>query len=310
MNPVPDSPVQYIKGVGPARSRLLAKLGVHTVEDLLFLLPRRYEDYSATKRISDLIDGERATVVATVVSTQVVHSRRDRRLSLVVVRASDLSGILEAKWFYMSRDKQWIERRAAEFVEGRSYLFAGTVKREGQSVSMQRPSHEPAEGARDSAARIVPVYPLTEGLSQWQLRQLIENALSLGYADALVDPVKPELLARYGLPRKAEALHEVHFPTDGQKVKKAFRRIAFEEFLLLQVGLALKRHARRASRGVAHKSDGDLVRGFLSQLPFRLTNAQSRVIDEIRADMDLDTDEPADQGVGVWKDCRGGVRTG
>lgn len=286
MNPVPDSPVQYIKGVGPARSRLLAKLGVHTVEDLLFLLPRRYEDYSATKRISDLIDGERATVVATVVSTQVVHSRRDRRLSLVVVRASDLSGILEAKWFFMSRDKQWIERKASEFVEGRSYLFSGAVKREGQSVSMPRPSYEPAEGARDSAGRIVPVYPLTEGLSQWQLRHLIENAFSLGYADSLVDPVKPELLARYGLPRKAEALHEIHFPTDAQKIKKAFRRIAFEEFLLLQIGLALKRHARQTSRGIPHSPDGDLVRGFLSQLPFKLTKAQSRVIDEIRADME------------------------
>jgi ATP-dependent DNA helicase RecG len=286
MNPVPDSPVQYIKGVGPSRSRLLARLGVHTVEDLLFLLPRRYEDYSATKRISDLIDGERATVVATVVSTQVVHSRRNRRLSLVVVKASDLSGILEAKWFYMSGDKQWIERKASEFIEGCSYLFSGTVKREGQSVSMLRPTCERAEGAGDSAGKIVPIYPLTEGLSQSQLRRLIENAFSLGYADALVDPVKPELLVKYGLPRKAEALSEIHFPTDVQKIKRAFRRIAFEEFLLLQVGLALKRHARQTSKGIAHSRDGDLVRGFLSLLPFKLTSAQSRVIDEIRADME------------------------
>lgn len=289
MNRSPESPIQYIKGVGPTRAQLLAKLGVHSVEDLLFLFPRRYEDYSATKRIVDLVDGENATVAATVVSTQVVHSRRNRKLSLIVVRASDLSGILEARWFFTSAEKQWIEKKASEFPEGTRFLFSGTVKREGQSVWMLRPTCQEAEGDSDFAGKIVPIYPLTEGLTQQQVRRFLETAIASGYLDALVDPVLPRLLAKYGLPGKAEALSEIHFPSDPSKVKKALRRVAFEEFLLLQVGIALRRQARNESQGISHAPDGPLTRAFLSSLPFQLTGAQSRVIDEIRADMESPT---------------------
>lgn len=282
----PENSVQYIKGVGPSRARMLAKLGVHSVEDLLFLFPRRYEDYSATKRISDLVDGENATVVGTVVSTQVVHSRRNRKLSLVIVRVSDLSGILEAKWFYTSGDKQWIERFADGFAVGARYIFSGAVKREGQSVSMLRPTYEKAEGEVDDFGKIIPIYPLTEGLTQQQVRRLLENAIAAGYAESLTDPVTAELLEKYSFPSKAEALREIHFPTDRAKIKKAFYRIAFEEFLLLQVGIALKRQSRTAMQGIAHAPDGPLVNAFLKSLPFSLTAAQQRVIDEIRQDME------------------------
>jgi len=282
----PESSVQYIKGVGPARARLLAKVGVHTVEDLLFLFPRRYEDYSATKNIADLDDGESATVVATVVSVQVVHSRSNRLLSVVLVRASDLTGILEVKWFYTSRDKQWIERFASRFVEGSKYMFSGTIKREGQRVSMLRPTYEEAEGDADSSGKIIPVYPLTEGLTQQHLRRFIDNAIEAGYLDGLPDPIGQELLDKYSLPTKAEALREIHQPSDPTRIKRAFRRIAFEEFLLLQVGIALKRRVRIEAQGIAHAQDGPLVRSFLESLPFNLTAAQKRVIDEIRADME------------------------
>lgn len=289
MNLSLENSVQYIKGVGPSRARLLSKLGVHTVEDLLFLFPRRYEDYSATKRISDLVDGESATVAATIVSTQVVHSRSNRKLSVVVVRASDLSGILEAKWFYTSRDKQWIERLAGRFAEGSRYLFAGTVKREGQGVTMLRPTCEKAEGDANSVGRIVPIYPLTEGLAQQHVRRFLETAIGLGYLDSLVDPITTELLDKYSLPSKAEALREIHQPSDPAKIKRAFRRIAFEEFLLLQVGIALKRQVRNAAEGIAHAKDGPLVAEFLTSLPFSLTVAQKRVIGDIRADMESTT---------------------
>jgi len=272
------APVQYLKGVGPARAAALARLGVSTVGDLLVHLPRRHEDRSRLTPLRDLAHGSETTVQATVAAVSQFRPRR----GLVVVKAAllDDSGIAYAVWFNQPYLKQQLRR-------GMRALFFGRVERRGGEITLQSPEFEPVDGSAEETwhtGRLVPIYPATEGLSQRVLRTLVRTALTLHAAEA-EDILPQELLAARGLPPLPQALWAVHFPERVEAQQAARRRLAFEELLVLQLGLALRRRQTARLARPFQYAPGTLVDRFIAALPFPLTAAQQRAIAEIIAEM-------------------------
>ncbi|WP_242823411.1 ATP-dependent DNA helicase RecG [Thermaerobacter subterraneus] len=275
----PATPLGRLPGVGRRQAQRLARLGLHTAGDLLWHLPRRYEDRSTWKPIARLVPGEVATVQGVVVAAQRVPTRTRR----VVVRVtiSDGSGRLDAVFFNQPF-------RLQQLPPGRPVRLSGRVEAGYRGWQMDHPEVELLEGEGDEpvhTARIVPVYPATEGLHQRWLRQLAWQVV--GALAGRVPEILPEELRRQlNLVERAQALRDIHFPPDAEAWQAARRRLAFEEWFVMQVALARVRSQQQQEPGRAHRPDGPRVARFLAALPFELTPAQRRVLDEIRADME------------------------
>ncbi|WPD19927.1 ATP-dependent DNA helicase RecG [Thermaerobacter composti] len=273
------TPLGRLPGVGRRQAQRLARLGLSTAGDLLWHLPRRYEDRSVWKPIVRLVPGEVATVQAVVLDAQRVPTRTGR--TVVRVTVSDGSGRLDAVFFNQPY-------RLQQLVPGRTVLLSGRVDAGYRGLQMEHPEVEVLEGATDEpvhTARIVPIYPATEGVNQRWLRQLawrVVGALADQVDEILPAAVRQEL----GLVDRATALRHIHFPPDAAAWQAARRRLAFEEWFVMQVALARVRSQQQQEPGRAHRPDGPRVARFLASLPFELTAAQRRVLDEIRADME------------------------
>ncbi len=291
-----SSPVQFIKGVGPKKAELFAKLGVHTVEDLLYHFPTRYEDRSTIKTISQIEVGETAVVEASVQSVAAIPRRKGRRVFEVIFQ--DDTGILRASWFAFSE-----KALRARFVVGSGWVVSGKVSFNNyrRSKTMIHPDTEPkvddAEGP-DSIhfGRIAPVYPLTEGLSQKSVRAAIHTALD--QAGHMVDIVPEYLNQRLELPALAESVKQTHWPPEDADLGRFAnfqapeqKKLIFNEFFLLQTGLALKRNQNHKQEiaGTAMQIDKRLSAKIRSYLPFELTGAQTKVLNEIAKDLRSDS---------------------
>ncbi len=275
----PATPLGRLPGVGRRQAQRLARLGLHTAGDLLWHLPRRYEDRSTWKPIARLVPGEVATVQGVVVAAQRVPTRTRR--AVVRVTISDGSGRLDAVFFNQPF-------RLQQLPPGRAVRLSGRVEAGYRGWQMDHPEVELLEGESDEpvhTARIVPVYPATEGLHQRWLRQLAWQVV--GALAGRVPEILPEELRRQlNLVERAQALRDIHFPPDAEAWQAARRRLAFEEWFVMQVALARVRSQQQQEPGRAHRPDGPRVARFLAGLPFELTPAQRRVLDEIRADME------------------------
>ncbi len=272
------TPVQYLKGVGPARAAALSRLGIETVGHVLLHVPRRHEDRSHLTPLRDLVHGSETTVEATVAAVSQFRPRR----GLVVVKAAliDESGIAYAVWFNQPYLKQQVRR-------GMRAIFFGKVQRRGGEVRLQSPEFEPVEAGEEETwhtGRLVPIYPATEGLSQRVLRTLVRNALTR-HAGELEDILPEGLRGSLGLPPVHDALWELHFPETMEAQHAARRRLAFEELLVLELGLLLRRRATAQTARPFHYRPGALVQRFVASLPYTLTPAQQRGIEEITADL-------------------------
>ncbi|MBI4727910.1 MAG: ATP-dependent DNA helicase RecG [Acidobacteria bacterium] len=274
-----------IPGIAPATAAALARgLGLHTVRDLLEHTPRRYIDLSRTAPIGETGIGEEATVVGTVVRVRGRYVRSGRHL--LMVRVSDGSGDLDGIWWNQPF-------RAKAFAEGATVAMAGKVERNraerrSHSPCIQNPFVEVLRGPGTEAvhtSRIIPVHPATERVSANQIRRFVHEALRR-YGVLVPEPVPPGLVGARGLMPRSEALAEIHFPSGDARRWAAHRRLVFEELLVLQTGLAIrKRRVERETAGFSHAGGGALVERFLSSLPFRATGAQRRTIEEIAADL-------------------------
>ncbi len=280
--------VTALSGVGGRRAELLAKLGIHTLGDLLLHLPSRYEDRSNVLPISAQVPGQPGTVRATVLEAALVTTPRKRmKITEAVVRdaVSDMGGAMVVRWFNQPH-------RLKQLTVGREYLFSGkiTVDRNGLSMVMENPEFEPWEEGESTvhAGRVVAVYPVTEGMTPGQMRTWV--AAALAHVD-VPEPLSPDLLARLDLPGRAEALALVHRPESIDLAQAGVRRLAFEEFYFLQLGLGLKaRGAAKRRTGIRFaETAGPLEQALLDRLPFALTGAQSRVLAELGRDMASDT---------------------
>ncbi|MCI8802467.1 MAG: ATP-dependent DNA helicase RecG [Oscillibacter sp.] len=265
--------VRYIKGVGEQRAKALEKLGIHTLRDLISWFPRRYEDRTALRRIAELVPGETACVSAMAATAPTLTFTR-RGLDLVKLRAVDETGELDVTFFNQS----WLK---SSLKKGETYIFCGKPEGGPRLWRMAAPIVEP-EGKREATCRIVPIYPLTAGVSQTVLSRSVRQGLD-ACADILPDVLPDELRQRRQLCQAGFAYENIHFPQSAEALALARRRLAFEELFLFTIGL----RRLRKRREVVHVAPFQAVEmeGFYRALPFTLTEAQRRCVDEALADM-------------------------
>jgi len=268
-------PVERIPGLAGKRGTALAAAGVRSVADLLHVVPRRYVDRSRVEPVSLLPVGEEVTVVARVAS---VATRRPRRgLTIVEARLTDGTGVLRAVWF----NQAFRERQLAP---GTEVALSGKVERYRGSVQMSSPDVDVLGGEGLRTGRVVPVHPGIGDAGPAVMRRALHEALAR--SRPFDDPVPEDVRRRLGLAGRDEAMAAIHFPESLDDVGPARRRLAFDELFRLEIALALTKSRREETEaGIAHPRDGEIVSGFLAGLPYPLTGAQRRVLDEISADL-------------------------
>jgi ATP-dependent DNA helicase RecG len=260
-----DRPLEVLPGVGPAVKKRLAKLGLDTVADLLNHRPFRYERPVAEVRIAELNGEEEVAIAGEVLS---VSKRRRGRLQMLTARISDGSAAVSATWF----NQPWLER---QLQPGTHVRLRGRPGRFGFDVK----SHDVGEGS--ATADFAPVYPASEEITPKKLRELVEAALPR----AFVDPLPAALKERERLPQRGDALWALHRPRSLDEAETGRRRLAFDELLVLQIGIARRRREREDEVAIALGEPGELVGRYRAVLPFRLTEHQERAIADIDADL-------------------------
>jgi ATP-dependent DNA helicase RecG len=273
------TPLQFLKGVGPTRAKLLAKLGLATVEDALFHLPTRHEDRSQLASLSSLTPGESRTCVGTIRGVSPPPQGRPRAPLSVLL--GDGSGFVTAVWF----NQPYLERR---FARGQRVIVHGKVGRyAGGPLQIQVKDYEIVEEGDDESlhtGRFVPVYRLTQGLTARPMRALMKRLVET-HARLVEEPIPDSVRARYQLTPLGDAVSAGHFPQTAAALAAARRRLIFDDFFLLQLGLAIRRERAGRQRGLRMNPAGALWRRLAASLPFELTSAQERVWREIRVDM-------------------------
>jgi ATP-dependent DNA helicase RecG len=271
-----DVAVDRVPTVAGKRAQLLRKGGIETVADLILHVPRRYIDRSSSVRIADLPRDTEVTVLAEVIS---VSKRRPRR-NLVMIDAvfTDGSGRLKATWFNQPFREHQLQPGAEVALSGKIEWFRGSPQMKSPAVDLL--------GGRESlvTGRIVPIHPTVQEVSSGHLRRAIYEALAV--ARPIPDPVPEVILAELGLMERDAAFGGIHFPEALDQVTASRRRLAFDELFRLEVALAAQqRHRRETSRGIVHNAGRALATHFVDHLPFRLTAAQVRALEEIDADL-------------------------
>jgi ATP-dependent DNA helicase RecG len=271
------TPVQFLKGVGPPRAELLAKLDLHYAADVLFFFPRAYQDMSELRDIGQLEERKPASVAGVVEEVDLRNTGPGKSLLGVLVKQG--TQFLRCLWF----NQPWMRDKLAV---GRRVLVSGEPKREGLRWEMVHPRVELLADDEDvPAGRILPVYSLTEGLNQTQMRRIVAGVVET-FADHVEDTLPAEFLTEHRLLPIREALVQIHAPTNDAGRVEARRRFIYQELLVLQLALAIRKwrlaHKRQAPPlSVTTKIDARITRLF----PFSLTADQRRAIDEIAADM-------------------------
>jgi ATP-dependent DNA helicase RecG len=286
---LPEFQIQYIKGVGPHRARLLNRLGIRTVRDALYYLPYRYEDRSNIRKISDLRYGNIETVSGKVISAEVIKLP-GKNLKLFELTINDGSALLKGKWFNQPFMKK-------NFKVGNEVLLCGTVRRNpywGIGFEMDNPEYEIMNDSDDSfihVNRVVPVYRVTSGLTVRQMRSIMFNVVNTCIQD-VSETIPPEILKRNTLPDLPESLSQIHFPGEtvdiellNRGMSHFHRRLSFDELFMLELGLAVIKKDTILEKGFAFNPEGKLLQRFRNSLPFTLTGAQERVFSDISCDM-------------------------
>lgn len=287
------SPVRYVKGVGPQKSDQLARLGIRTIRDALFYLPYRYENRTSPCRISELKINTPSVVIGKIIKSEILTPNPKSGLRIFELIVSDGSGIIRAKWF----NQTYLER---VFKNGQQVVIYGHVKYHLTGFEMHNPEYEildsddlnfDKKSLGIHTGRIVPIYRLTEGLSQRQMRSIMYNIVN-NYLEYISDPIPEEIIKAHDLPDIRESLYNVHFPNSSVSIDELNRgnsifhkRLIFDELFKFQVGLALMKGKDTLQKGIAFNCNGELINRLLKKLPFQLTGAQKRVFEEIYRDM-------------------------
>lgn len=270
-----DSPVTALRGVNSATAARLAGLGIVTIRDLLYHLPRRYDNFGDLKPIDHLEHGDEVTVVGVVRSVGTRRSRAGQPILKVVV--ADATGSIEASWF----NQPFLEKH---FAPGAEVALSGKVDEYLGRLVLNSPEWEPLQRELIHTGRLVPIYPLTEGVGARWLRKLIKSAVDQ-WVPQIQDPLPGPLRQSLGLLDLRSALGQLHFPDDSASQESARRRLCFDELLMLQMGILRRRGAWRTQTGRAIDVRRDEVQRFVESLPFTLTGAQQRAIQAVLADL-------------------------
>ena len=283
--------VIYVKGVGPKIGHLLNRLGIYTARDLLFYFPKRHIDYSSRTLIKDIKEGANVTVIGTIKSISAYNTRNN--LGIITIAVNDETGTIKLNFFYAKANKFLLERYKSQFIKGSNIIVSGKAKIDKYSgtYTVDKPEYQVLSGEFDSKsnlniARIVPVYQLVDGLSIKTLRRAIYNALEQ-YEPVIENVIPQDIMQRNNLLKRSKALRQIHFPETEELLEHARYTIVFEEFFLMQLKLAMMRETNNKNikaLALKVKKDG-LVEKFRRSLPFELTNAQNKAIEEILKDI-------------------------
>ena len=268
--------VKYVKGVGPNRVKLLNKIGIYNLGDLITYYPRDYEDRSKPKLINEVLDGEEVLIKGFVISKMLeLKIRKNLTIYKLIIR--DETGPCTITWY----NQPYLKKI---FIVGNEYSFYGKISKKGNRVEMNSPVFDNIETQKNTG-KIVPIYPLTYNLSQNTIRQIIENGLN-EVEDELQETIPEYLRKEYNLININNAIHNIHFPQEFSDFKKARTRLVFEELLDLQLALlSLKNKYTQEKVGI--KFDKNIkISNVINELPFKLTHAQLKVLEEIDTNME------------------------
>lgn len=271
-----ETPISSIKGVGAKKQSALERMGVHTVNDLLFTYPRRHDDYSKLKPIGSLWYGDDITIIGSVESVS-TRSVRSGKMKIVEALISDKSGAIRATWF----NQPWMEN---QLKESKQVVLSGLVEQYLGKLVMNSPEWEPLSKKQLHTNRIVPVYPLTKDITQKWLRRIIHDTVEK-YAPYLPDPLPEEIREENDLPALSKAVQEIHFPETDNSLQIARRRLAFDELFLLQMGVLKQKWQWESREGAVFDCPDDWLQNQLNNLPFQLTSAQKKALQHIREDL-------------------------
>lgn len=267
----------HLPGVGKQRLKELNKLGIKNIEDLLYFFPRRYEDRSQLKSLNSLQHGSIETILATVKKVEVVKPRRG--LNILKVFLENSTGRIVAVWYNQAFLKK-------KLTPGKRLIITGKVDlRFAKQMIVNEYEFYDENDQQKHTARIIPIYPSTENLTQKFLRNLIFEVIDK-YLFYLPEILPEQIREKLNLLFLVEAIKEMHFPTNWDLLKKARYRLVFDEFLILQLGIKNTKEIIKAQDGVSHDKNEELTRLFVEKLPFSLTKAQKRTILEIKRDME------------------------
>lgn len=273
-----SAPLSSLSGVGPKRALLLANLGVSVVGDLLWVFPRRYEDRRVLTKIKDLVPGRPAVIIATV--EDISRKRLRSGLDLVTAEMTDETGSVSITWFNRKGMEYVLKPGTRAALYGEPSIRVRVLEMSNPDFAVVKEGEEP-----EKFAVILPIYPSTAGLPARWFRSLMEDVVA--ELIPLLQETLPEwVMTKRGLPPLSDALRAMHAPKDGEEWKRARRRLAYEELFLLQVGLAYKRRQFKSkTTKLKITGKGKIFKKFLENLPFSLTQAQQKAIDEILADL-------------------------
>ena len=274
------APITTIKGIGEKKQQALERMGIQSINDLLYTFPRRHDDYSKLKPIGSLWYGEFVTVIGSVES---ISSRtvRSGKMKIVEALISDKSGAIRATWF----NQPWIE---SQLKKAKQVVLSGLVEQYLGRLVMNSPEWEPLSTKQLHTNRIVPVYPLTKDITQKWLRGVIHDIVE-EYSPHLPDPLPENIRTNHSLSGLSDAIREIHFPDSDQSLQKARERLAFEELFLMQMGVLNQKKQWESRAGAAFESPEDWLLPQLESLPFQLTTAQKKALDQVRADLSSGT---------------------
>jgi len=287
MEKLQDISIRYVKGIGPKKAEAFAQRGVRNVEDLLYFFPRRYEDRTKFSLISSLQEGIEQIVKVNVVVSGQRRSWRRKRFSITEAVVEDTSARLSCIWFNQPYLNQYLKPGAGLILYGKVERYAGKIQMtnpEFEIVGDEAISSSGKQSELLNIGRIVPVYPAVAGFGQRSLRRIIKESLDK-YVSQLHDFLPYDLRQRNNLLNLAQSLLNIHFPENQELQKQAYTRLAFEEFFIFQLPLAIRKLKKKERLGIAHKADSELPGNFIKSLPFELTDSQKQVIKEISQDM-------------------------
>jgi ATP-dependent DNA helicase RecG len=263
-----------LSGVGSSTAEQLARLGIHRVVDLLWHLPARHEDFSKLRTIDQLMPGEQVTVIANLWDVRERKVGINRQVIQGIL--ADGTGTLHATW--------WNKYVRNQLTPGSTLRFSGKVGLYLGQKTLDNPAFEDVDEEMVATGRVAPIYPLTEGLAQKRMRNLARQALD-EFVHLVPDPLPTDLRNEYMLPDLATALEQVHFPDDAEQLAAARSRLAFDEFLYIQLGVLQRRRELHARTAPALAVAEGVLETFKQALPFALTKAQERVLGEIVQDL-------------------------
>lgn len=269
--------IQTMWGIGKKNSKIFQKLGIYSVYDLLRYFPRRYQDFSKIKPINDLVYGEEITVIGTISQDLRTRKSRSGKLNITESAISDSSGSLRITWF----NQQYLSNQLSA---GMSIVVSGNIDEYQGRLVMNSPEWELLDSKQLHTNRIVPIYSLTSGITQRQIRKIIHHNLDF-WSDRVHEYFPDRIISGNSMPTIQSALRQIHFPDSIETLDAIRKRFAFEEIFFLQLGVLLQKSDWVKKEADVFRLSDDELQKTINSLPYKLTNAQLKTVDHIQQDL-------------------------